>query len=210
MAKRSVRLFVVLVAAFLSVLLVGPVPARAAFAEPEAGASEMRIVRRARLEVDRKVTYDPAYVSISYPNGDVAPERGVCTDVVIRSLRSVGIDLQSRIHEDIRRRPDAYTTVKRADANIDHRRVSPMLAYLRAHATSLTKSFDDPSAWEPGDVIVWAFRPCPACNPDHVGIVSDRKGPRGLPLVIHNIGPMPSEDDQLDAWTVLGHFRAAR
>lgn len=167
-------------------------------------------MRRARLEVDRKVTYDPAYVSIAYPNGDVAAERGVCTDVVIRSLRSVGIDLQARIHEDIQRRPDAYTTVKRADANIDHRRVTPMLAYLRAHATALTKGFDDPAAWKPGDVVVWSFRPCPSCNPDHVGIVSDRKGPRGLPLVIHNIGPVPSEEDQLDAWTILGHFRAAR
>lgn len=195
--------------AVLSAVVMGAAPAQASAPEPGAEASEQRIVRRARLEVDRKVTYDPAYVTIGYPNGDVPPERGVCTDVVIRSLRSVGIDLQSRIHEDIQRRPDAYVTVKRADANIDHRRVTPMLTYLRTHATALTKSVDDPASWKPGDVVVWAFRPCPSCNPDHVGIVSDRKGPRGLPLVIHNIGPVPSEDDQLDAWTILGHFRAA-
>ena len=66
------------------------------------------------------------------------------------------------------------------------------------------------ASWEPGDVVVWGFRPCPACTPDHVGIVSDRKGPRGMPLVIHNIGPMPSEDDRLDAFTILGHFRLAK
>ena len=133
----------------------------------------------------------------------------MCTDVVIRSLRTTGVDLQQLVHEDILRRPTAYATVTRPDRNIDHRRVSPMLVYLRAHATTLPRTFDDASlaTWQPGDVVVWAFHACPACNPDHVGIVSDRKGPRGIPLVLHNIGPTPSEDDRLDEWTVLGHFR---
>ena len=168
------------------------------------------IVARARLEVSRSVTYDSSYLSLAYPNGDPSPDRGVCTDVVVRSLRATNIDLQQLVHEDILRRPAAYATVKRADRNIDHRRVSPMLVYLRAHATSLPTAFDDASlaTWQPGDVVVWAFRACPACNPDHVGIVSDARGPRGLPLVLHNIGPVPSEDDRLDAFTVLGHFRA--
>jgi uncharacterized protein len=87
-----------------------------------------------------------------------------------------------------------------------------MLVYLRAHATSLPTTFDDTAlaTWQPGDVVVWAFRPCPSCNPDHVGIVSDRLGPRGMPLVLHNIGPVPSEDDRLDTWTVLGHFRVSK
>ena len=167
------------------------------------------VVARARLEVSRAVTYDSAWFAIPYPNGDPAPDRGVCTDVVIRSLRRTGTDLQQLVHEDILRRPEAYATVKRPDRNIDHRRVSPMLVYLRAHATALPTTFDGPSlaTWQPGDVVVWAFRPCPACNPDHVGIVSDALGPRGVPLVLHNIGPVPSEDDRLDAWTVLGHFR---
>jgi uncharacterized protein YijF (DUF1287 family) len=150
-------------------------------------------------------------VELAYPNGDPAPDRGVCTDVVIRSLRTTGVDLQALIHEDIHRRPTAFTTVTRPDRNIDHRRVAPMLTYLLAHATSLPKSFDEASTptWEPGDVVVWSFHACPACHPDHVGIVSDRNGPRGLPLVIHNVGPTPSEDDRLDTWTVLGHFRVA-
>ena len=167
------------------------------------------VVERARLEVARGVAYDAAWFPIAYPNGDPAPDKGVCTDVVIRALRTEGIDLQQLVHEDILRRPTAFTTVTRPDRNIDHRRITPMLTYLRAHATSLPTTFDEASAptWEPGDVVVWAFRPCPACSPDHVGIVSDRKGPRGLPLVLHNIGPRPSEDDRLDAFTVLGHFR---
>lgn len=167
------------------------------------------IVARARLEVTRGVTYDPSWFPLAYPNGDPAPDRGVCTDVVIRALRATGVDLQQRIHEDILARPAAYTTVKRPDRSIDHRRVAPMLTYLRAHADKLPMSFDEAAirAWAPGDIVVWAFKPCPACTPDHVGIVSDRKGPRGVPLVLHNIGPKPSEDDQLDAFTVIGHFR---
>jgi uncharacterized protein YijF (DUF1287 family) len=189
--------------AFVGTLLfMGTAPAGA---DPPPPSSP--VVERARLEVTREVTYDPAWFAIGYPNGDPKPDKGVCTDVVVRSLRTVGVDLQQRIHEDILRRPTAYTTVTRPDRNIDHRRVTPMLTYLRAHAASLPKTFEDRSTWQPGDVVVWAFRPCPACSPDHVGIVSDRKGPRGLPLVLHNIGPKPSEDDRLDAWTVLGHFR---
>ncbi|MCL2726356.1 MAG: DUF1287 domain-containing protein [Polyangiaceae bacterium] len=198
----------ILVVFAIVLALVTAVPS--ASADRPAASSESRaasVVLRARLEVERKVTYDPAYVVLAYPNGDVAVDRGVCTDVVIRAYRTVGIDLQARIHQDILRRPSAYTTVKRADANIDHRRVAPMLAYMRAHATAITSTFEDRSAWQPGDVVVWSFRPCPSCSPNHVGVVSDKTGPRGLPLVIHNIGPVPSEDDTLDAWTVLGHFR---
>ena len=170
------------------------------------------VVTRARLEVTRAVVYDAAWFPLAYPNGDPVPDRGVCTDVVVRSLRTVGIDLQKLVHEDILAHPATYPSVKSPDRNIDHRRVTPMLAYLRGHATSLPKTFeegDSRASWQPGDVVVWAFRKCPACTPDHVGIVSDRIGPRGLPLVLHNIGPKPSEDDRLDEFTVLGHFRVA-
>ena len=184
-----------------------PVPALPLVSSPHRGSN--LIVSRARLEVSRGVLYDPAWFPLAYPGGDPAPDRGVCTDVVIRSLRTTGIDLQQLVHEDILRRPAAYATVTRPDRNIDHRRVSPMLVYLRAHATALPTAFDERSlaTWQPGDVVVWAFRSCPACTPDHVGIVSDVRGPRGIPLVLHNIGPVPSEDDRLDAFTVLGHFR---
>ncbi len=170
------------------------------------------VVARARLEVDRGVAYDASWFAIAYPNGDPAADKGVCTDVVIRALRAAGVDLQQLVYEDILRRPSSYATVTRPDRNIDHRRVSPMLVYLRAHATSLPRAFDEASlaTWQPGDVVVWSFHACPSCTPDHVGIVSDRQGARGIPLVLHNIGPTPSEDDRLDTWTVLGHFRVAR
>jgi uncharacterized protein YijF (DUF1287 family) len=174
---------------------------------------EAKIVARAREEIARGVVYDPAYVRLSfenesdtgrsvYPGGDLDPGHGVCTDVVVRAYRAVGVDLQSRVHQDILARPSAYPNVRAADPNIDHRRVGPLLTYLRAHAETVT-DWD----WRAGDVVVWAFHPPPRSTPDHVGVVSDRRGPRGLPLVVHNIGPRPSEDDVLDAWTRLGHFR---
>ncbi|WP_437303083.1 DUF1287 domain-containing protein [Sorangium sp. So ce388] len=193
-----------------SVPIRAPGAAPAPLAEPApVPVPSNPIVARARLEVARAVTYDPAWVAIGYPGGDPAPDRGVCTDVVIRAVRAAGVDLQRTIHEDILARPAVYTTVKRPDRSIDHRRVTPMLTYLRAHATSLPTTFDGAAVgtWEAGDIVVWSFAPCPSCTPDHVGIVSDHKGPRGIPLVLHNIGPRPSEDDHLDAWTVLGHFR---
>jgi uncharacterized protein len=182
-------------------------------AETPAASREAKIVARAREEVTRGVVYDPAYFRLSfqgdadtgrsvYPGGDLDPGRGVCTDVVIRALREAGVDLQERVHEDILARRGAYPSVTAPDANIDHRRVGPLLVYLRAHARTI-----EDEDWKPGDIVVWSFKPCPRCTPDHVGIASDRMGPRGKPLALHNIGPKPSEDDVLDAWTVLGHFR---
>lgn len=194
------------IAATIGALLLG-VSGAGAEAPADARSAEQRIVERARLEVTRRVAYDPAWVQLGYPNGDPPENRGVCTDVVVRAYRAAGVDFQARVHDDVRRRPDAYATIKRADPSIDHRRVGPLLTYLRGHARAAPLRFDDPSAWRPGDIVVWALRSCPTCSPDHVGIVSDRRGPRGLPMVIHNIGPIPTEEDRLDAWTVLGHFR---
>jgi uncharacterized protein YijF (DUF1287 family) len=169
-----------------------------------------RVIDRARLEVSRGVIYDPRYVKLSYPGGDVDPTRGVCTDVVIRALREVGIDLQRLVHEDILSRPTTYKRGgKRADANIDHRRASALLVWFSSHARSLPRTVESTEArasYAPGDVIVWSLHN--NGQAEHVGIVSDRKGPRGIPLVIHNIGPHPSEEDVLDAWQILGHYRA--
>ncbi len=169
-----------------------------------------RVVERARLEVTRGVVYDPSYVHLSYPGGDVDSLRGVCTDVVVRSLRAVGIDLQRLVHEDIVKHPVAYKRGgKRADASIDHRRATPLLLWLTRHARSLPITVDTEIArasFAPGDILVWSLHR--NGNAEHVGIVSDRRGSRGLPLIIHNIGPHPTEEDVLDAWQILGHFRA--
>lgn len=182
-------------------LALAPRPARA---DPVADA-----VSRARLEVARGVSYDPSYVRLAYPGGDVAADRGVCTDVVVRAFRAAGLDLQAKVHADVLAAPAAYAPwVKTADANIDHRRVGPLRVWLSRHAVALP--LDDAQSYRAGDVVVWSFG-CksagPGCYPHHVGLVSDKKGARGLPLVVHNLGPSPTEDDALDRWTRVGHFR---
>ena len=162
------------------------------------------VVARAREEVTRGVLYDPSWHTMPYPGGDVDPGLGVCTDVVIRGYRAAGIDFQKLVHEDVMSSAASYEPwVKKPDATIDHRRVGPLLTYLRRHARSLPANAD----YAPGDVVVISFTACPACGPQHVGVVSDRLGPRGVPLLIHNMGPTPREDDTLDSWTHLGHFR---
>ena len=162
------------------------------------------VVARAREEVARGVEYDSRYYPMRYPGGDVDASIGVCTDVVVRGYRAINVDFQKLVHEDVLRNPTAYEPfVKTPDATIDHRRVGPLLTYLRRHAKSLDKNGD----YAPGDIVVISFNACPACSPQHVGVVSDRKGARGIPLLIHNMGPTPREDDTLDAWTHLGHFR---
>lgn len=166
-------------------------------------------IARARLEVERGVRYDSSYVRLAYPSGDVDAGQGVCTDVVVRAYRAAGVDLQAKIHEDVVRDRAAYEPfVKAPDTNIDHRRVGPLKIWFERHATTLP--LGDASTYRPGDVVVWSFS-CksagPGCPPQHIGVVSDKKGPRGLPLVIHNLGPAPTEDDALDAWTRIGHFR---
>ena len=199
---------------FLAAFVVGAPafadPGQPAVPAPEAtaahAASVKKVLARARQEVERAVRYDGRWVSLAYPGGDVPADTGVCTDVAIRGFRAAGLDLQRLVHEDILRAPEAYERwVKRADASIDHRRVAPLDRFLKRHARAL--SIEDPKAYEAGDVVILSFNPCPACSPQHIGIVSDRKGPRGLPLMLHNLGPSPSEDDTLDAWTRLAHYR---
>jgi uncharacterized protein len=166
-----------------------------------------KIVARAREEVLRSVTYDAEYRTISYPGGDVPAEKGACTDVVIRAFRAVGYDLQRLIHEDMRRNfsryPQSYG-LKRPDHNIDHRRVPNQMTFLRRHGKVLATGTTGAAAvsWKPGDIVYWKLD----SGLDHCGIISDRKGAGGLPLVIHNLSAA-AEEDRLATWRITGHFR---
>lgn len=62
--------------------------------------------------IDPKVVYTPDYVGIKYPNGDVPAKTGVCTDVVIRTYRKLGIDLQKEVHEDMKDNFSLYPNLK--------------------------------------------------------------------------------------------------
>jgi uncharacterized protein YijF (DUF1287 family) len=154
--------------------------------------------------------YTEGYVSMSYPNGDVPRTEGVCTDVVIRSLRNAGLDLQKALHDDIARAPRAYPMVKgRGDASIDQRRVATLLPFFVRHLERHSAALDDPKdPLRPGDVIFMDTFPSRP-GPDHIGILSNHLDDQGLPLVINNWtdGTVTTEMDLLTFVPVTHRFR---
>ena len=164
-----------------------------------------KIVAAAHAEAVEGAAYTEGYFQIPYPNGDLPRNQGVCTDVVIRALRGAGYDLQRLIHEDMARHFKAYPRREaHPDANIDHRRVPNQMFFFRRFGKTLTKSTDGAhrSEWQPGDTVYWEL----PNGIDHAGIVSDRNGPSGMPMVIHNLAKC-CEEDVLRAWPVQGHYR---
>ncbi len=164
------------------------------------------IVTAARSQVGKTVSYDPSYVGLAYPNGDLPIEKGVCTDVVIRALRDAfKIDLQKLMHEDMKAAFSAYPTIwglKKPDPNIDHRRVPNLKTYFNRRGFSLpvTRLAADYLA---GDLVTCTV----GRNLAHVMIVSDKKTARGVPLVIHNIGSGTKEENRLFDFPITGHYR---
>ncbi len=183
---------------FLFVLLLTAV---ASFAQLPAD-----IVTAARAQVGKTVTYDPAYVSLKYPGGDVPEDRGVCTDVVVRALRKgLSVDLQKSVHEDMAANFSAYPKqwgLKKTDKSIDHRRVPNLMTYLKREGFSLPVS-QKAGDYQPGDLVTCTVPP----NLPHIMIVSDRKNADGVPLVIHNIGRGAQEEDCLFTYPLTGHYR---
>ena len=175
---------------------------------PLAGAAE-RLSAAALARTEARVTYDPAYVRLAYPGGDVPADRGVCADVIVRVFRAaLGIDLQQRVHEDMTAAFDAYPKLwglTRPDSNIDHRRVPNLEAFLRRQGAALAIT-EDAGNYRPGDVVAWNLRGSSGFLP-HIGIVTDRRAPSGRPQVVHNIGAGPKLEDVLFAWPITGHYR---
>ncbi|MFE1812605.1 DUF1287 domain-containing protein [Metapseudomonas otitidis] len=166
-----------------------------------------RLVEAARTQVGVTLGYDPAYRRIAYPGGDVSLATGVCTDVVIRALRAQGLDLQQRVHEDMRRHFSAYPRhwgLKRPDPNIDHRRVPNLMTWFDRQGLSL-KVGQAAADYQPGDIVTWDL----GRGLQHIGIISDRRSREGTPLALHNIGQGTREEDILFRWPILGHYRFA-
>lgn len=163
------------------------------------------IIRAARAQIGKTVRYDPAYEVLKYPGGDVPLERGVCSDVVIRALRTAcGVDLQKEVHEDMAANFSAYPkawNLKRTDRNIDHRRVLNLRVYLKRKGFAVPAA--EPPDYRPGDLITCTV----AKTLPHIMIVSDTKGPDGQWLIIHNIGGGAQEENCLLSFPVTGHYR---
>jgi uncharacterized protein len=173
---------------------------------PAACADAPNLVSAAREQIHGTVIYDGSYRRIGYPMGDVPQNRGVCTDVVIRAYRALGIDLQVLVHEDMAANFRVYPHLwglSEPDSNIDHRRVPNLQTFLRrVHAD--VSGTDSAAAYLPGDLVTWML----PGNLPHIGIVSDRvASDASRPLIIHNIGAGPAEEDILFAYPVTGHYR---
>lgn len=171
-------------------------------------AASPPLVAAARSQVGVTRRYDPAYVRLAYPGGDVPRDRGVCTDVVIRALRTQGLDLQQAIHEDMRVRFRTYPQdwgMSGPDRNIDHRRVPNQMHWFKQqgwHRAISARAAD----YAPGDIVAWKLQ---GSGLLHIGIVSDRRSAQGVPLILHNIGAGTQEEDLLFRHSIIGHYRPA-
>lgn len=168
-------------------------------------ADTPQLVAAAREQTQSAVIYDGSYIRIGYPMGDVPQGRGVCTDVVIRAYRAIGIDLQVLVHEDMRDSFALYPRLwgsSKPDPNIDHRRVPNLQKFFERVGAKMRAGAAP--AYLAGDLVTWML----PGNLPHIGIVSDRLAPgTGRPLIIHNIGAGPVEEDMLLAYPITGHYR---
>ena len=165
-----------------------------------------KIIENAIWQTSVTTIYDPAYVSINYPDGDLPIERGVCCDVIIRGFRSAGIDLQKEIHEDMQKAFSAYPQkwgLHTTDTNIDHRRVPNIMTFLdrRNKAVPVTQQEKD---YKPGDIVTWKL----PGNIDHIGVVVNIPVDNtGRYKVVHNIGAGAKLEDILFEFEITGHYR---
>ncbi len=169
---------------------------------------ESDLVTAATERTKHHITYDGSYHSIAYPNGDVPIDIGVCTDVIIRSYRAMGIDLQQLVHEDMKNNFQHYPSkriwgLSSTDSNIDHRRVPNLQTFFKRHGKELAIS-SEAHDYSAGDLVTWML----PGNLPHIGIISDKINARtGNPLIIHNIGAGPKFGDMLFNYPITGHYK---
>ncbi len=171
---------------------------------PKTKAEQLAVA--AMEQVGRTTKYDPAYVKLAYPGGDLPIERGVCTDVIVRALRKLDVDVQVLIHEDMKASFKSYPNLwglSRPDPNIDHRRVPNIAAFLRRKGKTVPVT-SDPKDYLPGDIVIWKL----PGGRQHTGIVSNARS-RGTDRykIAHNIGAGTQLEDVLFAFEITHHFR---
>jgi uncharacterized protein len=190
----------------IGIIAAGLLGISVALAQPPAPSVVDRLVDAAVAQTRSAVTYDGSYRRIAYPGGDVPASIGVCTDVVIRAYRRVGIDLQVKVHEDMTRAFRTYPQLwgmSGPDPNIDHRRVPNLQAFFRRAGAELPVTHEA-GAYRAGDVVTWML----PHNLPHIGIVTGQRSGTGRPLVVHNIGRGPEVEDMLFTYPITGHYRS--
>jgi uncharacterized protein len=182
----------------IALLLLRPLPLHAGLTED--------LVRAAKERTRHEVAYDGRYMAIGYPMGDVPDDMGVCSDVIIRIYRQVGIDLQVEVHRDMKAHFQAYPRIwglSGPDPNIDHRRVPNLQVFFRRKGKELPVS-DRAEDYRPGDLVTWRL----PGNLPHIGMVVDRKSrDKKRFLIVHNIGRGPKMEDMLFDFPITGHYR---
>lgn len=156
--------------------------------------------------IDANVIYTPSYVSIKYPNGDVPAKTGVCTDVVIRAYRKLGIDLQKEVHEDMVKNFSLYPNIKKwglhkTDTNIDHRRVPNLEIFFGRKGQKLTVT-DNANDYRKGEIVTWMING----KLPHIGIITNKKSADGNPMIVHNVGGGQVLEDCLFRYPIAGHY----
>ncbi|MFN1534524.1 DUF1287 domain-containing protein [Vibrio jasicida] len=175
---------------------------------PAIAEQSTSLAEAAKERTQYDITYDGSYYQIGYPNGDVASDIGVCTDVIIRSYRKLGVDLQVLVHEDMRDNFSAYPSKRiwgltRTDRNIDHRRVPNLQMFFQRHGVELPIS-NDGHNFKPSDIVTWML----PGNLPHIGIVADDLSTdKRRPLIVHNIGGGVVLEDMLFDYPITGYYR---
>ena len=173
------------------------------------GSFSNKLSNAALGRLKARVRYDGSYHKIAYPWGDVPQNIGVCTDVVIRSYRRLGIDLQQQVHNDMSAAFSAYPNVRKwglskPDANIDHRRVYNLRAFFARRGAALPITHN-PRHYKPGDLVTWMV----GKDLPHIGIVVNKRSktdPNRF-MIVHNIAHGPQMDDVLFRFPITGHYR---
>ena len=193
--------------AFTAALGLAAIASRAA-AAPARGDWAARLLEAAEAQVGVTTIYDPAYARLAFPGGDVPPERGVCTDVVIRAYRAAfGVDLQALVNRDMSGAFSAYPQLwgmSRPDRNIDHRRVPNLETFFRRRGADLPVT-EAAADYRPGDLVTQRL----PGNLPHIAIVTARAGGDGRPLVVHNIGAGAAIEDTLFSYPIVARFSFA-
>ena len=165
-------------------------------AAPSPEAFGRMLAAAARHETEDLIVYTDKYRDMRFPMGDVPALYGVCTDVVVRAYRALGIDLQVLVHN---------AKLGTGDSSIDHRRVETLRRFFTKYGTSIPVS-DFVEEFLPGDIVTYR-RPEGRGSQTHIGIVSDVVAPSGRPMIVHNRGWGPQLEDALLANPMTGHYR---
>jgi uncharacterized protein YijF (DUF1287 family) len=176
--------------------------------EASATTFEEKLSRAAISIIDPTIDYDPSYISIEYPNGDVPKNKGVCTDVVIRAYRKLGIDLQKEVHEDMIVNFSKYPNLKKwgmtkTDTNIDHRRVPNLEIFFERKGIKLPVT-ENPADYKTGEIVTWMINE----KLPHIGIITHKKSYDGKRnLIVHNVGNGQDLEDCLFSYKIVGHYK---